>query len=51
MIDCIMVGAGPAGLATGAALSERSGDHLILDFRTDAAAVPAAIRAHLNGSG
>ena len=51
MIDCIIVGAGPAGLTTGAALSERNGERLILDFRTDAAAVPAAIRAHLDGSG
>jgi 2-polyprenyl-6-methoxyphenol hydroxylase-like FAD-dependent oxidoreductase len=51
MIDCIIVGAGPDGLATGAALSERSADHLILEFGTDAAAVAAAIRAHLDGSG
>ena len=51
MIDCSMVGAGPPGPATGVALSERSGAHRILDFGTQAAAVPAAIRVHLDGSG
>jgi putative flavoprotein involved in K+ transport len=31
MTDCVVVGAGPAGLATSAALSERGVDHVILE--------------------
>ena len=31
VIDCAVVGAGPAGLAAGAALTERGVEHLVLE--------------------
>ena len=31
MTDCVVVGAGPAGLATSAALTQRGVDHVILE--------------------
>lgn len=31
MMDCVVVGAGPAGLAASTALTERGVDHLVLE--------------------